>query len=400
MARFCTHVGGAVAFLALMAFAGPASAQKADSNTTLFLIARSKNLSEEEISSTLKRGLKASECTVEGDPGVRRISAAVYDELEILINNAAPARYLSSKDLSVAPLPARDALWEFRIPPTQLLKNIKVKYRTAGDVTYTPKEKKTEQTEPDLSMTTLGRYALKLKEKDEPLSYEATLAEPGKDDRQLSGKWPTTDNYFLIALRGFEGNRERLFRTVSDKMKVANPFKNIETRRELFFVFANLDAEERNFGTRFNGNKLTVSVEGDTNVKRVWMLFPLTAANAAKALAQYRKFGEEALPAEVRKNAAKIDDPLELTADMAPVWIELPSAGGKSFIREVAVKNQNEFLRKYPQMHRLLVWEFDDGTTPPGAIRVTSKAGGRELVIAEQIDQWGTAPPETPTPKE
>jgi hypothetical protein len=70
-------------------------------------------------------------------------------------------------------------------------------------------------------------------------------------------------------------------------------------------------------------------------------------------------------------------------------WFELTPNGEGRFSARITLKNPRKLLSDYPIASRLLVFEFDDGTSDPEAIRVKDADGREGYVISQPIDAWG-----------
>lgn len=364
-------------------------------DAALFMMVRTRpDLTEKEILGTLKRGLEKSGCTIDGEPILRPIRPTIYEEFESLINQTAGS-VVAAADGPLVPrlIPAREVLWEFRLKePSQLLKSLKVTYKTAGVKVYEPKDPRLDP-QAALTLTALGRYALRPEANDEAIHYEATVSTLGKPDEVQADKWPEMDRYFVIIMRNFKGNRNLLFATVQDGNQVPNPLTQVRLAPDLMFVFANLGVDTPRAGTAIDGNDLVTQVLGvrGRKVRRVWMLFPLSEENLAQVREQYSKFDSDQLAREIRKNRFAADAKVEVGPTSTPGWIELGDLGnGEVFGRRIPLKDLDKLRQKYARVHRLLVWEFDDGRTAPGAIAVQHPNGGRVWFIDEEVREWPT----------
>jgi hypothetical protein len=360
-----------------------------ENGETLYLVLRvGPDISEQDILKTLKKGLELSNSKITGEPTIRPVSAAFFDEFQVLVDRAAPIA--AADDLPIRQLPTRDLTYEIKVGPTQVLKKLKVKYAKGGDKEYTP-------TSPDgkspLQLIVPGRYAFMPDKDDVPQTYEAEVAELGKANvPAVKGEWPKGDKFFVVTMKNFRGDRKLMFEVIQDAKRVANPLDNIQLGNDLVFAFASLNSSAGIAGEDSidpEGN-ITLSVETIPNrfPKRVWVHFPLTAEEMQAAKAQYGKFSSEDLPGEIRKNSIVIQRQAEFGPKDKPVWVELPpeqvAGGGKPprFTRKVKLNDLSEFAGKYPQMWMLIVWEFDDGK--PEAIQVVHPGTSAKTYVLER----------------
>ena len=365
--------------------------------TTLFMMVRTgPHLTEDKLQRTLNRGLEKSECTITGEPSIRAISPAVFEEIESLTNRTA-AKVAAAPVIDgfvIRRLPVRDAIWEFHLKSaSQILKKLTMTYKNAEgtEITkeYTPAS---PQDNGPLTLIVPGSYALKLEPKLDPISYEAEVVELGEKPETLKDKWPLSDRYYVITMNNFVGNRDRLFKTLQDKDLVPNPLDSIRLGNDLVFVFANLEATGARSGELFSENNLILSAVPPLNrrVARGWMLFPLTEAGKKEKLAELQKIkNEEKLVQEIRKDALRADKNTDIGPDSKAQWIEIPVTDNGQFRRLLPLHEFRGVLEKFPTAWALLVWEFDDGR--PAAITIKLANGEETLVQEMEINKWAAA---------
>jgi hypothetical protein len=368
------------------------------SDATLFLMIRvGPHLSEDEIVTTLKRGISKSGGAIVGEPYLRAVSPLVFEEFEALSNPVAPvvSPEKAGDGVGIRQLPTRELMWEFRLPkPEQVMKKLTVKYKKAGDKEFEPNDPRKGG---PLTLIVPGMYALKMEANDLPVTYEATVAELGAKDQVLKGAWPVHDRFYVVALRQFTGNRNLLFRIIQDPNEVPNPLENVRLRSDLLFIFASMDSTAgRLRRSLIDGNELIVRVEGPVNRRahRVWMYFPATEAEAKKLHEEMTKIGKaEDVSAKVRAmGTVPFGNEQAIGADATGRWLELQDTESRNvFQRRVPLRDYAKLHAKFPSAYRLLVWEFDDGTNPPAAIRIDHPEDGRTFVVVEEIKGWPAA---------
>lgn len=369
--------------------------------TTLFMMVRTgPHLTPANLTSTLEQGLSAAKCTIDGKPIIRPVSPAVFEELEGLTHDTADtvAGAKVTKGFGVRRLLSRDALWEFRLnTPSQILKKLTIKYRSSEGKTH-DKEYAPTSTLDDgpLTLVSPGVYSLKL-EADEPISYEAQVVALGQKPETVSGKWPNSDRYYVITMKNFRGDKDRLFAALQDETKVANPLDSIRLGSDLVFVFANLGAlgadEDDDV---FAGNNLILGAPPPRGrlTARGWILFPLSQAEMTKEHEKYEKIKDpRELVETIRKNAVRATEVAEITPASPARWIELAVQRDGRFRREAPLKDFRGLLDKYPSVFGLIVWEFENAEGLRSAImmKLPGAAGGTSFVREKEIRNWSNS---------
>lgn len=410
--RAALHGAGLAALM--LALSGAAGAQDpvplrplgTPGETTLFMMVRAgPNLTEGQLERTLKRGLEKALCTIDGDPNIRPISPAVFEEIELLTNRTASAVGAAPvvDAFGVRRLPTRELLWEFRLKsPAQVLKKLTVTYKKAGAKDYAPTG---PQEAGALTLIVPGSYALKLEPNDDPVSYEAEVVELGQDPQKIQNKWPLSDRYYVVTMRNFKGNRERLFKIIQDAREVPNPLDSVRLGSDLVFVFADLESTAARLRRKgIVENRLTIDHQPPEGrlPNRAWILFPLTEGEMKKELESYRKYeNEEELAKVIRQNSIRATEDAKVGPASAAKWLELRDLGnGQNFQRVITLNDFQGLHDRYPAVWYLLVWEFDDGK--PAAIKVKHPKGGEVLVLEQEIPEWSMALKEklsSPAPK-
>lgn len=389
---------GLAALIALAAVV-PLLAQDGITPKTLYLVLRTgPNETETEIQSKLRRGIDHVGAIIDGDPRIRPVSGAFVEELEALADRAGAVAAGEEKDgISLRYLPSRDSAYEIKIPPTQVLRKLKVTYQKAGEKEYVPASPGEKG---PLFLSVSGRYAFTPEPGDIPLKYEGEVSEFGKPDSNFQREWPKSDKFFVVTMKNFRGNKDALFRAIQDKDVVPNPFKLYDEKADLMFAFASLNSTVGRPGRSAinERNELLLSVETLPNEspKRAWVYLPLDEESAQKALEEYRKFNTLELPQEIRKSAVRFPFQAALGVQDTPKWHEVPMKfppRPTEFERVVKLNGLRELGLKYPKMYMLVVWEFDSERpgSKPEAILVEDKAekSGRVTVMKRELADWG-----------
>lgn len=364
------------------------------SGKTLYLVLRTgPDETEKGVLATLRQGIEKSGATITGDPTIKAVSPAFFEEFQSLVDRAGPPAAAADDAVSIRLLPTREAIYEIKLQPTQVLKKLRVTYQKAGKKEYTPAAPSDKA---PLVLTVPGRYAFTPEADDTPTAYEGDVAEIGKPVAAVKGEWPKGDKFFVVTMRSFDGDQKKLFEVIQDPKQVANPLDNVQLGNNLEFAFASLNSSIPPPGDDDLDpeNNLTVTVEtiGRRNPRRVWVYFPLDEKGMQEARDAFRKFDSVELPAEVRKNSVAMGDKPTVGPKDDPKWYELPpeaTAPGmdpKRFVRKVKIDDAPGFAERYPQLWMLVVWEFDTGK--PEAIQVKHPKDDRVYVLERERPGW------------
>ena len=389
-------VRAAVAAVALIGAAAVGLAQ--EPGTTVYLVLRTgPDETEKGVLATLKQGLDKSGATITGEPTIKGVSPAFFEEFQALVDRAGPPAAAADEGVAIRLLPTREPIYEIKVAPTQVLKKLKVKYQKGGEKEYTPAAPGAANA--SLVLIVPGRYGFVPEADDTPLSYDGEVAEIGKPAAAVKGDWPKGDRYFVVTMRNFRGDRRRLFEVMADPKQVANPLDNVQLGNDLLFAFASLNSSAADPGDDGldSENNLTMTVETipRRNPARVWVLFPLDEAAMREARDKYRKLSSTELPVEIRKDPVRVGvNTAGVSAGSAPRWYELPAEATppgtdpRRFVRRVKVDDPPEFAAKYPQLWSLVVWEFDGGGGRQEAIQVKHPKDDRVYVLERERTGW------------
>jgi hypothetical protein len=362
--------------------------------TTVYLVLRTGSKETEKgILSTLKEGIQKSGARISGEPTIKAVSSAFLEEFESLVDRASTGPVVAAKDgASIRLLPSRETVFEVKLAPTQILKQMTVNYEKAGEKQYAPSAPGPKSA---LVLTVPGRYAFTPEPNDTPTSYLCDIAELGNPDSQIKGDWPKTDKCFVVTMKNFQGDRKALFDTIQNPKLVANPLKNVRLGSDLVFAFASLnsDAAKRQRGRIGADSQLTITIETlpERSPKRVWVYFPLNDKQMAEALKNFRKFEGVELSTEIRKAQAGPDAKVGPTD--TPKWFELPprptpeGVEPSEFIRKIKLENMPELAKAYPRVWMLVVWEFDN-LGSRSAIKVEDAKGVPVFVLEQELEEW------------
>ncbi len=287
---------------------------------------------------------------------------------------------------------------------TPTLVELEVNYTAKGKVAYKPISERAAREAKRIDYLTreyAGKYTLYSIPKDEPRSCEATIIlGPAGTPRKIKKDWTRPrERIYAITLPNFQGDRQKLFETVKEKPRgeknlVANPFSDVELGQDLTFTLATMGGRLPGWKKAFGRNKYTpeVSALDDRNVKRVWMLFPLNKDSLAEEVKKYRDLEGKELAEAIRKanpSRAALEPDIEVGPTSKPRWIELVETGaGGVFSRPITLKDVHKLPDQFPKAWQILVWEFDNGTLPPQAIRLQDDRGQRAYLKEQEVEQW------------
>ncbi len=435
MNRLCSHPLQAVSGAAVLLLS--ANLAWGDGEKVLLVIRTGPDISLEVLREAVGNTLQKLEPkpmfngrpVIDGEPDVQTISAVEYQAYQRLENpDAVPSPLPSTRkdNLEVRQLPAAQPTWEFNllgmIP--QEISRLEVTYEDAPTraVALTP----TKNREDPLTITQFGSYVLKPPANKRPVKYVAYIRELGsKDDRKMEGDWPQGDNYYLIRLNGFRGDRNQFSATIKDSNKIGGTALdafNIKSDVTLGIGEAGATDDEQEEET-IEGNKLYVNVPRlrRDDAARAYMLFPLSEKEAEEKLVELNKFTPNGLSKEIRQaNPIPKEQPVVITPATKPLWIELPrveKTGAErglrpgSFGRVISLASPQaggvkpgdykELLDQFPQAYRIVVYEFDDGKIrnalyykrSPTQKKRTLANGGPMTVWAVQLARLAAEPP-------
>lgn len=364
--------------------------------TTVYLVLRTgPDETEKGVLATLQQGLDKSGATITGEPTIKNVSPAFFEEFQSLVDRAGPPAAAAEDGVGIRLLPTREPIYEIKVAPSQVLKTLKVKYQKGGEKEYKPAAPGAANA--PLVLIVPGRYGFTPEADDTPQSYEGEVAEIGKPAAAVKGDWPKGDKFFVVTMRNFRGNRQRLFDVMADPKQVANPLDNVQLGNDLLFAFASLNSSAADPGNDGldSENNLTMTVETipKRNPARVWVLFPLDEKGMREARDEYRKAASTDLPKKIRAAATVgAGQPANVASGDGPKWYELPAeetppgTDPRRFVRKVKVDDPPEFAAKYPQLWSLVVWEFDAGR--PEAIQVRHPKDDRVYVLERERTGW------------
>lgn len=388
-------------------------ARKPSASMLFFLVRVTNNYSEDDIKDTLEKGARVAGCS--HDP-IRIVKAPpeFFRQLAELAGLKEDRDTLKSEtDLEIQET-TEPGLWKVRPlhqnlqgkEVTPRLVQLEVTYASAGKKTYVPisEDAARERKLADyLALEYAGQYTLHSIRGDEPKSCTAhvLLGAAGPEKVIPRDSWPRPQaRIYAITLPNFQGDHQRLFETVKERPKgeknlVANPFSDIQLGREYTFTLASMGGRlpggERAYGK--NRYIPEVATLADRTVKRVWMLFPVPDSKLPAELARYRDLKGADLSKAIRAakpSLAGDESDLEVTPQSEPRWIELVDTrgAGSNFSREITIKEAEKVLGQFPKAWQLLVWEFDNGSTPAEAIRLQDNQGQRTYLKEQPVEDW------------
>jgi len=353
--------------------------------TVLLLLRTATCMQTEDVIATFRRGLDVSKCSITGQMSVAPASPALMGLFDKRPAWTRPTSPKCIEGVTISPAQDKEHHLRFQLKDTnENIQDLVITYRKSGNRTYVP------EVDGNLQLEVAGRYLLKLEPNDEPMRFTATLVRDDKK-RTITQPFPTWERCYLVVMPQFAGELRRLFLTVKDPAKVPNAFDDLREGPVVTMALVDLDSTEVPMGDTWDKNDYipTVSTLSKRKPKRAWVRFPLTETEAANALAAYRKLTTRQISHVIRKEAVMIDAKnRSVFPESKPQWFELAShEGGSRFHCRIPIKDVKGLHKKYHKLYRLLVYEFDDGTTPE-AILVSDRPGCcKSAVVMQEVNR-------------
>ncbi len=374
----------------------------------ILLVRANPETTSEMIRNTLRMGAQQAGCSYFAIE-VREVLPQTIDELEALVrdlsSSAGGARQVIAREFRLEQKPGPRPVWKFVLTnaPNQILTALEVFYGESGaqGVQYEAVSLKAGADLQDclvaISVSNGIYHFYSNPAKPPPQAFTLHLRNAEGQDHKVAGKFPVVDKCYLIHLRGFSGDRAKLFEVVKDSAKVADPFTDLREHSNVTLSFGSVRTQSVGPGETIAGLELVVGVPGLPNrwVGRVWMLFPLTAEQFSqhqKAIDGLKNPLEE-LPDYIRNEQRSSGTAEAVAKNPEPRWYELtPSGTGLFETRIKLVDSSAEYATlhsKLPKVYRILVWEFEDSTNPQirSAISVTVEGASRPYKV-EELARW------------
>ncbi len=359
-------------------------------------------------------------------PDVKSITASDYSSYARLENpdlKLPPLPSTRKDNIEVRQLPSAIPAWEFDLlgDTPQELDQLEITY--ADDpkpVTLKPTKKRDDP----LTLTQFGSYVLKPPPGKQPVKFTASVNEfddkgkvrPGK---AVSGEWPKGDNFYLIRLNGFRGDRNRFAEAIKNRAATGGTaLETFDLKTNVTLAIGEADAtDDEQEEEAIEGNKLYVSIPQlrRTPCKRAYMLFPLKNPEEVQAqLEKLNQQGPNGLIEFIRKaNPVPPGEPVVITPNSKPFWVELPlvrplpelvgderrlqpgSFGRILYLASEKEAKQEDFrslLKAFPSTYRIIVYEFENETmTVRNAVpyKRTPTQKERTLANSSPMVVWG-----------
>ena len=244
----------------------------------------------------------------------------------------------------------------------------------------------------------------------EPEGYVlVTEARDGTKKEHPARKWPVTDKYFAITLRGFQGDPKALFDVLRDPKQVGTALKDVLEVRPTSVVLANFVRDFAVGGDSWNKNEFTVRFTppgGETYADRIWMLFPLSKDELASA--RERLLGmpltKQDFAQWIRKGSGLYkpffaDQDAVLRPETKAMWYEIPPVYSEGLepkivafqrifrVEEIEAWKENP---SFTQVHRMVAYEFEaaDGTKLMLMVDSEGRDGEGDLWLEEEVRAW------------
>ena len=251
-----------------------------------------------------------------------------------------------------------------------------------------------------------GAYILQLAKGKIPRSatLRVTTEKPDGDMApaiDITVGWPDIGRCYLVTLKGVTGDEDRLFKSLQDADKVGNPIKELYASNTTLYVGS---FREKDPWLRPGFVSITYLKPANTNPRRLWMRFPLTAGEEQAVRAELDALlapddGFKKLPEWLAARRLTTGEKLVPGKDR---WVEIPwDTVERGFRIDVPIDTRawKGLLATSPDKvgdRAILVWEFENpkNAADREAIRVGG-AGGKRYQ-AERVAWWLTGLPGAP----
>lgn len=362
----------------------------------VLIVQASPDLQKEQLQEILVEGMKQSNCTCEGGrPSIKDVNPSFFRQFDAIyreLDDANEQVVVAPSGGGVLVLPSQQSSrWEVRLTsPKKFLKSLTLTYANDKKETLTPEQNKNRLRK--LGLTESGGDIYDFQTSERPVKYSLLTGELGKEDETLTGEWPRLDNFYVISFRNFQGDFARMQEVLSDSEKVSDPLKRIQDVSDMRFLFANFGDTTPIGAGPISNNRYELRVETlpGRKVARVWVYFPLTPELAKSALPTLRdlKTGRQVSEHIRSTETVAADTEITFSADMKPMWIELPAANG-GFVRSFKLGDLAELKAKFPKLFYFVAWEFQADNGDPSAIPSAPRAGVRRAFVSDfEESRW------------
>jgi len=251
-----------------------------------------------------------------------------------------------------------------------------------------------------------GAYILRLAKGKHPraATLRVTTEKPDGDmsaASEVTVGWPDVGRCYLVTLKGVTGDEAKLFASLQDEKKVGNPIKALYASNTTLYVGS---FREKDPWLRAGFVSVTYLKPANTDPKRLWMRFPLTAAEEQVVRAELDAVlapedGFKKLPDWLASRRLAAGEKLVPGASR---WVEIPwDETERGFRIDVPIDTRawKALLTASPDKvgdRAILVWEFENPKNPKDreALRVGGASGQRYQ--AERVAWWLSGLPAAP----
>lgn len=251
-----------------------------------------------------------------------------------------------------------------------------------------------------------GAYILRLERGKHPRSAVLRITTESPDGTmsaptEVTVGWPDVGRCYLVTLKGVTGDEQKLFASLQDADKVGNPIKQLYASNTTLYVGS---FREKDPWLRPGFVSVTYLKPANTNPRRLWMRFPLTAGEDQLVRAELDAVlapddGFKKLPEWLKSRKLGIGEKLLPGMDK---WVEIPwDAAERGFRIDVPIDTRawKSLLAGSPDKvgdKAILVWEFENPKNQADreAIRVGGPSGKRYQV--ERVAWWLSGLPGAP----
>jgi hypothetical protein len=352
-------------------------------------------------------------------PLIRVITESVYREFASFadqdnpVADAPPGEGRRNR-VRLQPVPSGESLWAFDLNAGDdrrtaggerdllVVQELKITRKSGKVQTYKPVRLGEAREGDDLKMILPGSYILKIDLTDPPTRYDIQAQGiVGGKVETIAGDWPKSDQFLVIILRNFHGDRKRLFEAVKAKepsepgIRVPNPLDDVRLDRDFLLTFASVGVKLQIAPPEFEPGRYmpTMPLVPKREPIRTWILFPLTREEAESELAKLRDLDSGQIAQVIRSatpSLASQEAELEIKPGMRPRWIELPkTADGQRFRRELTIRDYKGLQAGLPEVWRLEVYEGQLGDRPRAILVAHPQRTNEGVYVAERrIENW------------
>lgn len=340
-------------------------------------------ISEKLLQDIMIQGLEKSSCTCQDNrPEVNVVSPTFYREFRKIVNltEGDTEQPSSNSGVSIASVfaPSEDYPYLYDLTldaPGLRLSRLALTYDSGEEEEIGGSDNDRIK---KIGIDEQNRNIYRVKLKNPPASFAATVGNLQEEDRQIKGVWPDIETHYAVTFvnfRGDYGEFEQVLKNEKPGVRIADPLKDIEEFSDTRFLLAMLDRDIRKGRESKPDMLLTIEVPEaeDSTIKDVWVKLPLTSEQLSESLAEFSSDETGLAVIKRMRMQRKHPQPLKfgmnpdsnppLTAGSEPAWYPLtkvpdaPIYRGELFLGDPNIRR--ELFESFPQMHMLVIQEDD-----------------------------------------